>query len=202
MIIIGITGNSGAGKSTVCEEILRITKSKIIDADKLAKSLDFQGSKYLQEIKDLFGKEIINTNNTLDRKILASIIYNDTSKKKELDKITFKYVVKETENEIQKCSKEDLDYIIIDAPLLFEANIDKKCDYVISVIASKNIKIKRICKRDCITEKTANSRLSIQKNDEFFIKNSDFIIENHENIKKLREEIERIFSSINESRRI
>ena len=102
----------------------------------------------------------------------------------------------ETEKELLDLSKQNLDYVLIDAPLLFEANIDKKCDYIISVIAKENIKINRICNRDSITEEIANSRLSVQHNDEFFIQRSDFVIENNQNIENIKMQIERILLNI------
>lgn len=190
------------GKSTICEEFLKITNSKLIDADKIAKSLDYPESKYLKEIENLFGREVINIDGTLNRKKLGDIIYNNLKKKNELDKITFKYVVKETEKELEKLSKENIDYILIDAPLLFEAKIDKKCDYVISVTANKQEKINRILARDNLTEEIANNRLSVQKDDDFFKLNSDFIIENNGTKKEIREKVERILGILHEGRRI
>ena len=184
------------GKSTVCKEILKISNSKLVDADVIAKSLDFPGSKYIEEIENLFGKKVINNDKALNRQALGNIIYNDFEKKLELDKLTFKYVVKKIYEEVDKLKNENLDFIIIDAPLLFEAEIDKNCDYTISVIAKEEIKIDRICKRDNLSLDIAKSRLSIQKNDEFFKHNSDFIILNNGNIEEMKKEIERIIDSI------
>ena len=184
------------GKSTVCKEILKISNSKLVDADVIAKSLDFPGSRYIEEIENLFGKKVINNDKTLNRQALGNIIYNDFQKKLELDKLTFKYVVKKIYEEVDKLKNENLDFIVIDAPLLFEAEIDKNCDYTISVIAKEEIKIDRICKRDNLSLDIAKSRLSIQKNDEFFKHNSDFIILNNGNIEEMKKEIERIIDSI------
>lgn len=206
------------GKSIVCEEILKITNSKLIDADKIAKSLDYEGSQYLQEIKEVFGEKILNERKTLNRKLLADIIYHDKIKKSELDKITFKYIDKAIDEElkiifkyieengkelknIEKKPEKELelkyfDYILIDAPLLFEAEINKKCDFVISIIAKDEIKIDRICKRDNISVEIAKSRLEVQNKDEFFKNNSDFIIENNGDIKDIKYKIERILNII------
>ena len=90
------------GKSTVCKEILKISNSKLVDADVIAKSLDFPGSKYIEEIENLFGKKVINNDKALNRQALGNIIYNDFEKKLELDKLTFKYVVKKIYEEVDK----------------------------------------------------------------------------------------------------
>ena len=168
----------------------------MIDADKLAKNLDFDGSMYLNEIKDLFGTDVINKNGTLNRSALGNIIYNDFNKKTKLDEITFKYVVAETEKKLIELSKQKLDYILIDAPLLFEAKINEKCDYVIAVVANNKEKIERICLRDNLRVEDAEARLSVQKDDEFFKLNSDFIIENSGNIDEIKDKLERILKSI------
>ena len=110
-----------------------MTNSKLIDADRLAKDLDFPKSDYLKEIEKIFGNKIINEKGSLNREVLGNIIYNDFNKKVELDKITFKYVVAETEKKIIELSRENPDYILIDAPLLIEAEIDKKCDIIIQI---------------------------------------------------------------------
>ena len=162
----------------------------------MAKELDFSGSTYLEELEKKFGKKILNQNGTLNRKELANIIYNDINSKTMLDKITFKYVVEETKKELEEFSRENLDYILIDAPLLFEAQIDEICDYVIAVIADEEIKMNRIEMRDGITKQIAQSRLAIQKDDEFFKSNSDFIIENNGTKKQIKENVERILEII------
>ena len=184
------------GKSTVAEEFLKITNSRLIDADKLAKNLDFKGSMYLNEIKDLFGIDVISKNGTLNRRALGNIIYNNFNQKAKLDKITFKYVVAETEKKLSELSSQNLDYILIDAPLLFEAKINEKCDYVIAVIAKNKEKIERICLRDDLKLEDAEARLSVQKDDKFFKLNSDFVIENNGNIDEIKYKIERILKSI------
>lgn len=184
------------GKSTVCNEILKVSNAKLIDADKVAKSLDFAGSKYIEEIEEVFGKTVIDNSKMLNRQALANIIYHNFQQKLVLDKITFKYVIKEIDEEVKILTKENLDFILIDAPLLFEAGIDKECDFVISVIAKQEIKIDRICKRDNIEKEIAKSRLSVQKNDEFFKENSNFVIENNGDIEEIRRSIERILKSI------
>lgn len=196
MKIIGVTGNSGAGKTTVCDIICEISNAKVIDADKLAKSLDFPESEYLREISKLFGRDILTKEGILDRKKLGDIIYTDISSKQELDKITFKYVGGEVKKRLEILKSEDLDYIVLDVPLLFESELDKSCDFVISVLADKEIKIKRIKKRDNIEEKVAEKRLAIQKDEDFYYKNSDFVIENNGNIGLMKNSIERILKEI------
>lgn len=189
MKIIGITGNSGSGKSTISKLISKNYEAKIIDADKIAKEMTNNNGEYLQAIRQAFGNNVIK-NNELDRKKLADIVFLNRTEKEKLDGLTFEYVVEEIKKELEANQNLDYQYIILDVPLLFESKLDKLCDYTIGVIAPKTEKIKRICKRDKLSKEKALQRLNSQPNDEFFTKNCNTVINNEnkeETIKTVNE---------------
>lgn len=189
MKIIGITGNSGSGKSTISKLISKNYEAKIIDADKIAKEMTKNNGEYLQAIRQAFGNDVIK-NNELDRKKLADIVFLNRAEKEKLDGLTFEYVVEEIKKELEANQNLDYQYIILDFPLLFESKLDKLCDYTIGVIAPKTEKIKRICKRDKLSKEKALQRLNSQPNDEFFTKNCNTVINNEnkeETIKMVNE---------------
>lgn len=174
----------------------RFLKVEIINADKIAKDLTSEHSEYLSQIVRVFGEKILKQDNTLDRKALASIIYNDIKCKEELDKLTFEFVCKKIENEIEVLrNQNNIEIVLIDAPLLIESGLEKICDCVIAVIADKQIKINRICARDNIDIETANKRLSIQNNDKFYISKSNFVITNNSE-NGLEEQVEKICNKL------
>ena len=141
-MIIGITGSSGAGKSTVCEMIEKTYNSKTITADKIARKLSEKGTEYLNEIIQRFGNNVLTENGDLNRRKLANIIYSSKQKRQELNQITFKYIKKEIEKEIKNSNNK---IITIDAPLLIEADMKKLCDTTIAVVSEdKEIQIQRI----------------------------------------------------------
>ena len=188
-MIIGITGSSGAGKSTVCEILEAYYKVTIINADKVARKLSKRGTNYVIDIISKFGKSIVDEDGELKRRKLAEIIYNDPKKREELNKCTFKYIKKEIERQIKKAQT---DTIIIDAPLLFESELNKICDKVIGVISNRELQIERIVARDDIDYEDAEKRLNAQQTNEFYMNKCDAIIENNNNLKSIKENVEKI----------
>ena len=194
MKIIGITGNSGSGKSTIAKIIKEECNGIIIDADKIAKNMTNTSTEYLKEIAKVFGMNVIN-DNQLNRQKMADIIFNDKMQKEKLDKITFKYVVDEIKMQVD-LAKEKYNYIILDVPLLFESKLNELCNYTVGVISDKKDKINRICARDNISKEKAIQRIDSQPDNKFYINNCDYIINNsrieeitakvHEMLKKLQ----------------
>ena len=188
-MIIGITGSSGAGKSTVCEILKKEYNAQIIDADKISKQLSKKGTIYLEEIVEKFGKEILLENGELDRKKLAEIIYSSDEKREILNNCTLKYIKEKIKQEVKKL-KNNKKIIAIDAPLLFEAKLDEICEFVIAVISDNlEVQIERITKRDGITEEQAMARLKAQKPNDFYTQKSSYAIVNNGKIEELEKQI-------------
>lgn len=198
MKIIGITGPSGAGKTTLSTILKNNYNASIIDADVVAKKLSTDiTSEYYKEMVKLFGKSTLQENKQLNRKKIASIIYSDREKKRALNKLTFKYVVDDINKQIGELLKSSqYEYLGIDVPLLYEAKMEKICDYVIAVVAEDKEKVSRICRRDNISEELAKKRLEIQNNNEFFVSKADFVIYNDGSLEKLEKSLKEIIDKI------
>ena len=175
-MVIGVTGNSGSGKSEISKILSNKINAKIIDADKVVKELYTPGQEYYNKILELFGNKVLEKNNKLNRNKIAEIIYNNESEREKLNNLTYKYVVDEIKKRVKK---EKNINIIIDAPLLFESKLDEICDITVAVLAEKSLKINRICTRDNIEQKIAISRLAIQKEDSYYQKKADYIVTNN-----------------------
>ena len=187
-MIIGITGSSGAGKSTACEILNKNYNIEIIDADKIARKLSDTNKDYLNEIVSKFGKDILLEDGTLNRKKLANIIYTNKDKRYLLNGCTFKYITKEIKDKLTKNKN-----FVIDAPLLIECKLNKLCDITIAVISTnRKDQLNRIIKRDKISEDDANKRLNAQKPNKFYTSRCDYIILNDDNIKQMERQLEKI----------
>lgn len=198
-MIIGITGTSGSGKTTVSSILAKRKDVMVIDADKIARKLNEPGTDYMKAIENELGKKFILPDGNLDRKKLADEIYSNKDAKQKLDSLTFKYVIGNVLDIIK--NENDEGYIVVDIPLLFESGFENFCDYTISLISDYDTKIERICKRDNLDLETAQKRLSIQQEDGFYIEKSDFIIKNTKDC-NLEEEIERIIYKIEQNESI
>ena len=196
MKVIGITGNSGSGKTTL-SEIFRKQGIKVIDCDKVAKGLNNPNTEYMKKIVETFGNIVLQSDGNLNRKKLSEIIYNNKEALNKLNQLTFKYVVDEIKIQLKNLENDGEKIVGIDEPLLYEANLDKSCNYIIGVIASDEIKIKRICNRDKISEEVAKQRLKIQKSDDYFKEKVDLIIENNtEDTEKLKNSVKEIIKKL------
>lgn len=176
MKVIGITGSSGSGKSTVAKIVKEELNAKLIVADEIVKKMQQPGNKYFEQIVKFLGEDYLNNEGKLNRKKIAKLIFKDQEIRIKINNLTQKYVVAEIKKEIEKAEHE---YVVIDVPLLIESGLNKMCNLVIGVTANKDEQIKRICKRDGLTQKEALARLEAQPNNEFYKKNIKFIIENN-----------------------
>ncbi len=198
MKVIGVTGPSGAGKTTLSEFLKNMYNAQVIDADKIAKKLSNDvNTDYFKEIIKLFGKDNLQKDGCLNRKKIAEIIYNNSEKRNQLNLLTFKYVVNEIVKILNQLRLENnLEYVCIDVPLLYEAKMEDICDIVIAVIADDEQKISRICERDNIDKELAKQRLKIQNSNQFFIEKADYVIENDGTKERLEKKLKEIMDKI------
>lgn len=181
ILVIGLTGQTGAGKSTV-SKIFAENEFAVINADLISRKVVEKGEKCLDELIDVFSPCILNDDGTLNRKMLGSIVFSDKTKLEMLNSIIYPYITSEILNEIRNYSESGYKLILLDAPTLFESHADDFCEIIISVIADEEIREKRIIERDGLTQKQAQDRMNSQHDADFFAANSDFVIENNDTI--------------------
>lgn len=194
MTVFGITGGSGSGKTSV-SAILSEFGVCVIDTDLIAHKITEPKTKCLDELTDYFGKNILNSDGKLNRKKLASIAFSDNEKKAVLNKITHKYIKTEVIKDIE-CSNSEL--IAIDGAVIIGSDIEPLCEFIVSVIADRNIRIERIKERDNLTDEQALKRLDAQPKDEFYKENSLYIIYNNGSSQELRESVCELYNIIKE----
>ncbi len=191
MKIIGLTGNSGSGKTTACE-FFKNAGFEIINCDKLAREVVQKGQPCLLELCQFFGDHILSADGTLDRKKLAEIAFADKALTQKLNEITHKYIIQKVNSLIENYKAQNETAVIIDAPVLYESGLDKICDFVVAITADEDVRIERLVLRDSITQDQAKQRFKHQKTAQFYKQNADFVITNNDNKEILKQNIDHI----------
>jgi dephospho-CoA kinase len=162
MIIVGLTGNLGAGKTTIAN-IFEEYGAKIIDADQLARDVVKPGKPAWKEIKKQFGMSVFFADNTVNRQALAQVVFQNPSKLKILQNIIHPRVAREQAIRAKAIGKSFPQAVIIyDAALLIEAGAHRRMDHVIVVKADRATQIARVCQRDGLTKTEALLRMRQQ----------------------------------------
>lgn len=175
MLIIGITGGTGGGKTTLLRQ-LEAKGACTIDCDGLYHELAASSKEMLSDIEGEFSGVV--KEGKLDRKALGKIVFGDEDALKRLNSITHKFVLREVEKLIGEAEKAGKTLAGIDAIALIESGIAKKCDVVVGVLSKPETRIARIMEREGISKEYAKMRIEAQKKDEFFIQNCDYILRN------------------------
>lgn len=189
--IVGLTGPTGAGKSTAVK-VAKELGFFCIDADKVARKATEIGSPLLPLLVSEFG-DILNADGSLNRTKLAEVGFSDKSKTETLNKIMLPYIISLIENII---IKSDSRLILLDAPTLFEAGADKICNKTVGVLADRQKRKKRILLRDNMTDELAEKRINAGKQDSFYTENCDFIIYNNSTEQNFLGKANTIFESL------
>lgn len=175
-IIVGLTGQTGAGKSTVAR-YMEQWGCAVIDADTVAREAVKKGSNCLEALAREFGYDIIRSDGELNRRLLAQRAFASPEKTAVMNSVTHPWILERTK-QLAECHKQQGKSIIIfDAPLLFESGGDVLCQKIIAVTAPQSVRTARILLRDGITEAEAMSRIKAQHDEEFYISRADYVID-------------------------
>ena len=177
MKVIGLTGQTGAGKTTA-SEALRAGGLPVIDCDLLAREVVNHSKSCLGDLVLAFGCEIIDHNGELNRRRLSGIVFNDRAKLRRLNAITFPHILRRIEEEIERYRRRGAAALVLDAPTLYEAGADKLCYAVVAVTAPEEDRLRRIIARDGLSEEEASARIRSQHDDAFFRARANFLVEN------------------------
>ena len=196
MVVIGLSGGSGSGKSTISTLFSRYNILPI-NTDEIYRNLTSSLTPCLVELANEFGEDIITDDLELDRARLREIVFTNREKHKRLNEISHRHVLNSVREMISSASNLGLAGVIVDAPMLFESGFDKECNYLIAVTAPVDMRVKRIKERDGITETKALERISHQIPDEELVKKVDFIIDNSCSIEEVESAVLDIVNKIN-----
>lgn len=178
--IIGITGRSGAGKGFACE-IFQKHGIPAIDTDAVYHEILAEKGACTDELVAAFGEEILGKNGLIERKKLAARVFgkeNTAALLHSLNSITHKYIMAKTWDTVRVLRENGARAVLIDAPQLFEAGLEKEVDLTLGVIAPDEDCITRIMTRDGVSREQAVKRLAAQHGNDYFRTHCTAVIEN------------------------
>ena len=166
MTIIGITGPTGAGKTTALNELVKLGGC-IYDADAVYHDLLRNNTELRRELEDRFGS-LTDEQGKFQRKKLGAIVFADPAALADLTEISHRYVVAAIQEQLNQAQKQVIPCAAIDAIALFESGLNKLCQATVAITAPAEIRVRRIMAREGISEEYARSRVAAQNSDEFF----------------------------------
>ncbi|TVQ78854.1 MAG: dephospho-CoA kinase [Flavobacteriales bacterium] len=175
-LIVGITGGIGSGKTTVAK-IFEKMGIPIYIADEKSRERTATDPRIKSYIQETYGDELFDSDGSLKRKALGEIVFPDKDKLKALNEVIHPIVAEDFKEWL---AQQNAPYILKEAAVLFESGTYNDCDYIIVVIAPRELRIKRVMERSGLTREEIESRMNHQWSDDDKIALSDFVIRNGE----------------------
>jgi len=177
---VGLTGNTGSGKSIVAQ-ILKDRGAEVIDADSIGQSILLHKD-IKARLSSLLGTGIFNDDGEIDRDVLGKLVFSDNTLLKNFNSIVHPLLLNLLREKIEELKKSGVQLIIVDAALIPEWGFNKKLDLTVVVISPWSNRLKRVMSKFNLNEEEALNRMNSQMPEEERIKYGDIIIENDESV--------------------
>ncbi len=196
MTIIGVTGGFGTGKTTVAGQF-KDKGAVVLDADEIAHKVTSRNGGAYKKVVKVFGKGILKRNKEIDRRRLGKLTFNNKGLLKKLCAIIHPPVIKTMRQELQKLKKENpASVVILDVPLLIEADMLKMVDKLIVVNTKRRLQIKRCREKTGLGREEILARIKSQMPIKEKIGFSDFLIDNNGTRKETERKVKKIWEQI------
>lgn len=194
--VVGITGGIGSGKSIVAN-LFRQLGAFVIDADAVGKKILETDITVKSEVVNTFGCDIVNNEGTINRERLGEKVFKNDSNLQILNHLIHPPMIRFIEHETKKAiHSRKYSIVVVDAALLFEAGVESKFDYIITVVADLEKRIQWVHDRGLRKRETILARINAQMPQEEKASHSDFVLENNGTIEELEKKARQLFQDI------
>ena len=196
MLKVGITGGIGSGKSTASKRMSELG-AYVFDADKEAKQILAENEKIQEDLRNEFGTDLIDADNSINPKKLAKIAFSNEENQSILNAIVHPYVfdaIDERYNQVNE--RDDVPLFVVDAALVYESGIDQHLDYVVVVSAQYGARMNRALQRGTLMREDIQKRMDLQLPEELKVQMADFVIENIGDRDHLARQVDEIYQEI------
>lgn len=196
MLKIGLTGGIGSGKSTA-SQVLADLGAYIFDADKEARKLLEINETVQSELIAEFGTDILGPEQTIDRKKLARISFQDEDHQLRLNAVIHPYIFEEFYSQFESISTSGkYPLFVVDGALIYESGIDQHLDYILVVTSTLKHRMERALRRGNLTRENIMKRMDLQWGNEEKVSMADFVIRNDETEQELKQQIKGIWTQL------
>lgn len=193
MLVVGLTGGIGCGKSEV-RRMLANAGITVIDADTLARELSDSNVGIIKAIREEFGEEMYDEHGRLRRKALAQIVFNDRKKLEKLNGIIHPRVIRAVEREIEQRQTQGEKIVVVDAALHYEIKWNESMDLMVVVNAPLEARLVRVQQRDGVDEASVRRRMENQLSMEEKVRRADYVIQNDGDLHQLSTAVSKLVS--------
>ena len=194
MLLVGLTGGIGAGKSTVAR-MLAERGAVVVDADELARRALDPGHPGYDRVVETFGEEVLGPDALIDRVKLAAAVFADEGKRRALESIVHPEVFRLLAEEVERRRDTD-DVIVFDAPLIIETRFDEVCDVLVVVVATAEHQIERLARDREMSEPEARARIAAQISPDQRAARADVLLTNDGDLASLELEVDALWERL------
>ncbi|NUO78679.1 dephospho-CoA kinase [candidate division KSB1 bacterium] len=191
MLVVGLTGGIGGGKSEV-RRMLANAGITVIDADTLSRELSDSNVGIIKAIKEEFGEDMYDADGRLRRKALAQIVFRDRKKLEKLNGIIHPRVIRAVERELEQRQARGERIVVVEAALHYEIKWNEAMDVMVVVYAPMELRVQRVQQRDGVDEANVRDRMANQLPLEEKVKLADYVIHNEGDLEQLSREVSKL----------
>lgn len=194
MIVIGLTGQTGAGKSTLSDFAGNLGLA-VVAADIVAREAFLPGTDCLKKAAEAFGRDIVDENGGLIRPLLAERAFSSPEATERLNRISHPWIIERCRCLLEEYRHAGYPAAVLDASQLYESSGEGLCDFVIAVTASPDVRLARIMQRDGISREKALLRMNAQQPEEYYTKRAEYVLDGGLTVPEVQEAFRRILIS-------